>query len=49
MIVEEMKKTTAAITAGLAIRPVIHLAALQEIQPVLTTDDNTSKHHLIKC
>jgi hypothetical protein len=31
---------------GLAICPVVHLAALQEIQPILAADDYASEHDL---
>jgi hypothetical protein len=33
---------------GLAICPVVHLAALQEIQPILAANDNASEHDLIE-
>ena len=45
--VEEMHGGLKTIGTGLAICPVVHLAALQEIQPVLTTYDNTGEYHLI--
>jgi|LauGreDrversion4_2_1035121.scaffolds.fasta_scaffold5093397_1 hypothetical protein len=44
--VEKMKEDIGAIGTGLAICPIVHLAALQEIQPVLTAYDNTSEHNL---
>lgn len=33
---------------GLAICPVVHLAALQEIQPILAADDYAREHNLAK-
>ncbi len=36
----------AAVLRRLAIRPVVHLAPLQKVQPVLAADNNASEDHL---
>ena len=44
--VEKMKEDIGAIGTGLAICPIVHLAALQEIQPILAADDYAREHNL---